>query len=68
MAVESLCRLQPLHTAEQKDTVRVDLDLGDSGLAYTPGDALGIYPLNCPQVAPPSCCYLTLHRACFCTS
>ena len=53
MAVESLCRLQPLRTAEQKDTVRVDLDLGGSGLTYTPGDALGIYPLNCPQVASP---------------
>lgn len=59
MAVESLCRLQPLRTAEQKDTVRVDLDLGGSGLAYTPGDALGIYPLNCPQVASPlSCSYV----------
>jgi sulfite reductase alpha subunit-like flavoprotein len=48
-AVESLCRARPLRGAEDKDTVRVELDLGDSGLRYAPGDALGIFPLNCPQ-------------------
>lgn len=52
VALESLCRAQPLRGAEAKDTVRAELDLGDSGLAYAPGDALGIYPLNCPQAAP----------------
>jgi hypothetical protein len=33
-----------------KDTIRVALDLGDSGLVYAPGDALGIYPVNNLQV------------------
>lgn len=28
---------------------RVEFDLGDSGLTYIPGDALGIYPSNCPE-------------------
>ncbi len=27
---------------------RVEFELGTSGLTYTPGDALGIYPRNCP--------------------
>lgn len=27
----------------------MEFDLGDSGLTYIPGDALGIYPSNCPQ-------------------
>ncbi|KAK9832619.1 hypothetical protein WJX81_004423 [Elliptochloris bilobata] len=49
IAVESLCQPQPLRAAEAKDTVRAELDLGDSGLSYAPGDALGIYPSNCPQ-------------------
>lgn len=51
----------------------MEFDLGDSGLTYTPGDALGIYPRNCPdavdellqvmgisgdvQVPVPSWCY-----------
>ena len=26
-----------------QDTVRVEIDLGDSGLSYQPGDALGVY-------------------------
>jgi sulfite reductase alpha subunit-like flavoprotein len=30
--------------------VRLELDLGDSGLQYAPGDALGIYPRNAPKV------------------
>ena len=51
-ALESLCRPQPLRGAAAKDTVRAELDLGDSGLAYAPGDALGILPLNCPQAQP----------------
>ncbi|KAK9785250.1 hypothetical protein WJX73_004727 [Symbiochloris irregularis] len=42
-AVESLCTItQP----DDRDTVRVEMDLGDSGLRYTPGDALGVHPLN----------------------
>lgn len=30
--------------------VRVQVDLGDSGLTYLPGDALGVWPYNEPQV------------------
>ena len=33
-----------------KDTRHVVIDLGDSGLEYAVGDALGIYPTNCPQL------------------
>lgn len=29
-----------------KSTVRIDIDLGDSGLEYLPGDSLGIWPAN----------------------
>ena len=47
VAVEGLCQLA---SADDKDTIRVEIDLGQSGLQYTPGDALGVYPLNCPQV------------------
>lgn len=42
-AVEGLCKIT---SADDKDTVRVELDLGDSGLGYLPGDALGIYASN----------------------
>ncbi len=31
-----------------KDTRHVEIDLGDSGLAYEAGDALGVFPTNCP--------------------
>ncbi len=48
MAREGLCHISSKE--DNKDTVRVELDLGDSGLQYTPGDALGIYPTNCPEV------------------
>lgn len=47
VAVEGLCRLV---SADDKNTVRVEVDLGDSGLQYLPGDALGIWPSNCPEV------------------
>ncbi|GAX76992.1 hypothetical protein CEUSTIGMA_g4439.t1 [Chlamydomonas eustigma] len=42
-ALEGLCAVT---NAEDKNTFRVEFDLGDSGLAYLPGDALGIYPTN----------------------
>ena len=29
-----------------KETRHIEIDLGDSGLSYKPGDALGVYPLN----------------------
>lgn len=47
VAVEGLCQLA---ATDDKDTIRVEIDLGESGLQYTPGDALGVYPLNCTQV------------------
>lgn len=47
VAVEGLCQLA---SSDDKDTIRVEVDLGESGLQYTPGDALGVYPLNCTQV------------------
>ncbi|KAL0048513.1 hypothetical protein WJX82_004898 [Trebouxia sp. C0006] len=46
VAVEGLCNLA---SEDDKDTIRVEIDLGKSGLQYTPGDALGVYPLNCNQ-------------------
>jgi sulfite reductase alpha subunit-like flavoprotein len=47
LAFEGLCNIA---SADDKDTIRVEVDLGDSALTYTPGDALGILPYNCPQV------------------
>jgi len=51
VGVEGLCVLT---TAEDKDTVRLRLALSPeaaaAGLAYEPGDALGIWPSNPPQV------------------
>ncbi len=47
VSVEQLCSVA---CDDDKDTVAVQLDLGDSGLTYTPGDALGIYPSNDPEV------------------
>ena len=34
----------------EKDTRHVAFDLTGSGLAYKPGDALGVYPENCPTL------------------
>ena len=48
LAMEGLCAVR---AADDKDTVRVEIDLGDSGLRYEPGDALGIYPRNCPEAS-----------------
>lgn len=31
-----------------KETRHIEIDLGDSGLSYEPGDALGVYPNNNP--------------------
>lgn len=47
-ALESLCAVADKKA--DKDTVRVEFDLGASGLEYAPGDALGIYPTNAPEV------------------
>src|SRR5688572_30065725 len=34
----------------EKDTRHIALDLAGSGLTYKPGDALGVYPENCPTL------------------
>lgn len=47
VAIEGLCNIT---SSDDKDTIRVEVDLGDSALTYIPGDALGIQPTNCPQV------------------
>eukprot|EP00887_Chlorella_sp_A99_P003434 scaffold7.g3434.t1 len=39
VALEGLCTLA---SADDKNTWRVEIDLGDSGLEYQPGDALGV--------------------------
>ena len=44
---EGLCNIQG---PEDKDTLRVEIDLGTSGLEYVPGDALGIHASNAPEV------------------
>ena len=46
-ALEGLCNISG---KDDKNTFRVEFDLGDSGLVYQPGDALGIYPTNSSQV------------------
>lgn len=33
-----------------KETRHLEISLADSGLTYEPGDSLGIYPTNCPEV------------------
>lgn len=50
VALEGLCNLA---SADDKNTWRVEIDLGGSGLEYQPGDALGVWPTNCPEVG---CC------------
>ena len=48
-AARLLCS-DPLNTAaSSKDTRLVMIDLRGSGISYKPGDALGVYPENCPQ-------------------
>ncbi|MBK4715768.1 MULTISPECIES: NADPH-dependent assimilatory sulfite reductase flavoprotein subunit [Tenebrionibacter/Tenebrionicola group] len=34
----------------QKDVRHIEIDLGDSGLRYQPGDALGVWYRNCPAL------------------
>ena len=47
VAIQGLCTVE---SANDKNTYRVEVDLGESGLEYAPGDALGIYPQNAPEV------------------
>lgn len=34
---------------DDKTTMHIDIDIEKSGLAYLPGDAVGIYPQNRPK-------------------
>ena len=40
--------LTSISSSSDKETLHAEFDLTDSGLEYTSGDALGIYPLNNP--------------------
>lgn len=37
-------------TGSEKDIEHIEIDLGDSGLHYQPGDALGVWPVNAPAL------------------
>ena len=46
-----LVESRPLNReGSKKDTRHVVIDLAGSGLAYKPGDALGLFPENCPDL------------------
>jgi len=46
-----LVESRPLNRqGSNKDTRHVVIDLAGSGLTYKPGDALGVYPENCPEL------------------
>lgn len=46
-----LIESRPLNKpGSSKDTRHVVVDLGDSGIKYHVGDALGVYPTNCPEL------------------
>jgi sulfite reductase (NADPH) flavoprotein alpha-component len=48
-AALKLCR--KLNTkGSEKDVRHIEISLADSGIAYTPGDALGVWPKNCPEL------------------
>ena len=38
------------HENSSKDTRHVEIDMSGSGLTYTAGDALGVFPVNCPDL------------------
>jgi sulfite reductase (NADPH) flavoprotein alpha-component len=37
-------------TGSKKETIHLEYDLEGSGLTYEPGDVLGVFPENCPDV------------------
>lgn len=47
IALEGLCVLTD---SDDKNTLRMEVDLGDSGINYLPGDALGLFPTNAMTV------------------
>jgi sulfite reductase (NADPH) flavoprotein alpha-component len=44
--VSNVSNLCTISGSDDKKTIRVDIDLGDSGLTYVPGDSLGVWPQN----------------------
>lgn len=46
--IASVSNLCSITGTDDKNTIRVDIDLGDSGLTYQPGDSLGVWPQNNP--------------------
>ncbi|HEY7118392.1 MAG TPA: sulfite reductase subunit alpha [Tepidisphaeraceae bacterium] len=45
-----ICATPLNRMGSDKDTRHVVLELKDSGLSYKPGDALGVWPENCPDL------------------
>jgi len=45
-----------------KDTRHIEIDLSGSGITYQPGDALGIYPKNPPELASDIITYLNADK------
>ena len=43
----------------EKDVEHIEIDLSDSGIQYQPGDALGVWPVNAPDLVSE---ILSLHR------
>ncbi len=57
-SIKAILRLNAPSSA--KDTRHVIIDLGESGLRYRVGDALGIYPINPPELVDMIMNYLEL--------
>lgn len=49
-AAEVLANQRISASGSAKDIRHIELSLGDSGLSYEPGDALGVWPSNPPQL------------------
>ncbi len=50
----ALAKVRAIHTlnacGSAKDTRQVVFDLSDTGVVYDPGDSLGVFPRNCPEL------------------
>jgi sulfite reductase (NADPH) flavoprotein alpha-component len=49
-AARSLAHQRLTGPGSEKDTRHIEIGLGDSGIAYLAGDALGVMPTNCPAL------------------